>query len=412
MNFNTLLNNYANLTVNQGVNLKENDTLIINCPIDCANFGRQMAEIAYKKGAKDVVLRYNDEKFNRIRLLNAKTEALEEVPEWLAKSFNDYAREDVCVISIYAEDPDAYKGVPTEKIATNQRARAKAIKTYYDAMMISKIRWCVVSVPTAPWAKKIFPDVSEAEAMEKLWEVIFSVVRANNENPVEAWGNHVKSLKKSLNYLNTKKFKKLHYTNSIGTDFILELPKEHIWLGGSEESTNGTEFNANIPTEEVFTLPSRNSANGKVVSSKPLIYGGNLINNFSLTFKDGKVVDFTAEEGYDALKDLLTRDEGSSYLGEVALVPFDSPISNSNLVFYNTLFDENAACHLALGKAYPTCYEGASELNDEELLAKEINVSYEHEDFMIGTKDLKIVGTTFDGEEIELFVDGNFANLF
>lgn len=412
MDFNKLLNNYANLTVNQGVNLKENDTLIINCPIYCADFGRAMAEIAYDKGAKDVIIKYNDEKFNRIRLLKAPLSSLEEVPEWVAKSFNDYAREDVCVISIYAEDPDCYKGVPTEKISASQKARMQAIKTYYDAMMVNKMRWCVVSVPTAPWAKKVFPGISEEEAIEKLWKVIFNVVRADREEPVKAWGEHVDSLKKALNYLNTKKFKKLHYTNSLGTDFTLELPENHIWLGGSEESTNGTVFNANIPTEEVFTLPAKSSANGKVVSSKPLIYGGNLINNFSLTFKDGKVVDFTAEEGYDALSDLLTRDEGSSYLGEVALVPYNSPISNSNLTFYNTLFDENAACHLALGKAYPTCYEGASNLSDEELLALDINVSLEHEDFMIGTSDLSIVGTTFKGEEIQIFKDGNFNSLF
>ncbi|MGL4772583.1 MAG: aminopeptidase [Clostridium sp.] len=408
MEFNKLLNNYANLTVNQGVNLKENDTLLINCPISCADFGRQIAEIAYKKGAKDVVLKYNDEKFNRIRLLNAPLSTLEEIPEWVSKSFNDYAKEDVCVISIYAEDPDAYKGVPTENISTSQKARMKAIKPYYDAMMINKLRWCVVSVPTEPWAKKIFPDISTEEAIEKLWKVIFNVVRADNDDPVKAWGDHVKEIKNTLKYLNSKKFKTLHYTNSLGTDFKVELHKNHKWLGGSEKSSNGTEFNANIPTEEVFTLPVKSSANGKVVSSKPLIYGGNLINNFSLTFKDGKVVDFTAEEGYEALKDLLTRDKGSSYLGEVALVPYDSPISNSNLTFFNTLFDENAACHLALGNAYPTCYEGAAGLSDEELTSLDINVSLEHEDFMIGTSDLSIVGTTFDGEEIQIFKDGNF----
>lgn len=410
MSFNTLLKNYAKLTVEEGVNIKENDTLIINTPIECADFARAMAEIAYDKNTKDVIIKYNDEKFNRLRLLKASIDTLSEVPEWRSKSFNDYAREDVCVISISAGDPDAFKGVPTESISASQKAFRVAIKEYYDAMMSSKMRWCVVSVPTAPWARKVFPELTEEEAIAKLWDVIFTVVRAKNADPVAAWSSHIETLKQNLNFLNTKKFKTLHFTNSIGTDLVIELHDKHIWNGGSEKSLNGIDFNANIPTEEVFTLPKKTGVNGTVVSSKPLIYGGNLINDFTITFKDGKAVDFTAKEGYEALKDLISRDNGSCYLGEVALVPFDSAISNSNIIFYNTLFDENAACHLALGKAYPTCYEGACDLNDTELEALDINVSFEHEDFMIGTADLSIIGTTFAGEEVKIFENGNWAN--
>ncbi|ATD55450.1 aminopeptidase [Clostridium chauvoei] len=404
-----MLKKYAELAVKKGVNIQQDQTVIINSPIECADFAREIAKEAYTIGAKDVVVHYNDQKLQRIKLENSSIETLSFVPDWVGESYNYYARNGACVISISASDPDAYKGISMDKIAAMQKARQLALSEYYEYSMSNKIRWTVISIPTEAWALKIFPNVSKEIAVEKLWEVIFKVVRLDNENPIKAWEEHNKNLREKLTYLNNKNFERLHFKNNKGTDLTIELPKGHIWFGGSEDCTNGIEFNANMPTEEVFTLPKKNGVNGTVVSSKPLSYGGNLINNFSLTFKEGKVVDFSAEEGYEVLKELLESDEGARYLGEVALVPFDSPISNSNIIFYNTLFDENAACHLAFGKAYPICIENGSEMSNKELESKGVNTSIIHVDFMIGTEDLDITGFTENKDAFEIFKNGNWA---
>src|SRR5690606_18725113 len=244
--------------------------------------------------------------------------------------------------------------------------------------------------------------------VEKLWDAIFKALRVYEEDPVEAWKKHLKNIEDKVNFLNEKNFKKLYYKSSNGTELEVELPEGHIWAGGGGKNSKGVYFVANMPTEEVFTLPHKYGVNGVVYSSKPLNYGGNLINNFSLTFKDGKVVDFTAEEGYDVLKDLLDLDEGAKRLGEVALVPHDSPISNSNIIFYNTLFDENASCHFALGKAYPTNLKGGPDMKEEELDKAGVNDSLTHVDFMVGTEDLSIIGETRDGEKVQVFENGNW----
>lgn len=409
MDMNKMLEKYASLAVKKGVNLQENQILLINSPVECVDFARAITKEAYKEGAKQVIVHYNDQKVQRLTLENASIETLSNTPNWIAESYNSYAREGCCVISISASDPDAYKGVPGDKISTYQKSRSLALKEYYDYSMSNKIRWTVVSVPTEAWALKVFSDSNKDEAIEKLWDIIFKVVRLYEEDPIKAWDEHNKKLHDKLNFLNSQKFEKLHYTNDIGTDLTIELPEDHLWFGGSEACYNGIEFNANMPTEEVFTLPKRDGVNGTVVSSKPLIFGGNSINNFNLTFKDGKVIDFTAEEGFETLKEMLETDENSKYLGEVALVPYDSPISNSNIVFYNTLFDENAACHLAFGKAYPICIVNGDNLTEEELFNKGANNSIIHEDFMIGTKDLNIDGITRDGKIIPIFRSGNWA---
>lgn len=409
MDMKNMLEKYAKLAVKMGVNLQKDQVLLINSPVECIDFARAITEAAYKEGAKEVIVHYNDQTVQRLKLNYASLDTLSNTPNWIAESYNTYAREGCCVISISASDPDAYKGISMEKISTYQKSRQLALKEYYDYSMANKIRWTVVSVPTEAWALKVFKDSDSKEAVDKLWEVIFNVVRLNNDDPIKAWKEHNKNIHAKLEFLNKNKLKKLHYTNSCGTDLFIDLPKDHLWLGGSEKCANGIEFNANMPTEEVFTLPEKFGVNGTVVSSKPLSYGGNLINNFSLTFKDGKVIDFKAEEGYDALKELLNSDEGASYLGEVALVPYDSPISNSNLIFYNTLFDENAACHLAFGKAYPICVENSENLSEEELLEKGANNSIIHVDFMIGTKDLNITGINLNNEEVAIFSNGNWA---
>lgn len=409
MNKNQMLKKYATLAVKMGVNIQAHDTLVISSPIDCAEFARAIATAAYKDGAKNVVVHYNDQKLQKIILNNNSIETLSEVPSWVSESYNSYARTGANFISISSSDPDAFKGIPVEKIAATQKAKQLALKEYYENAMSNKVRWCVLSVPSEAWATKIFPELTIEEAMEKLWEVIFSVVRVDKEDPIEAWVNHNKNLNEKISFLNKNCFKTLHYKNNKGTNLTVELPKGHLWLGGGEESASGIEFNANMPTEEVFTLPKRDGVNGTVVSSKPLSYGGNLINNFSLTFKDGKVIDFTAKEGEDVLKQLLDSDEGAKFLGEVALVPVDSPISNSGIVFYNTLFDENAACHFAFGKAYPSCLAGGTEMTDEELAENQVNNSIIHVDFMIGTEDLEITGIAENKNSITIFKNGNWA---
>lgn len=403
-----LLQKYASLAVGTGVNIQKNDYLVINSPIECADFARKMAEEAYKKGAKEVTIHWADEKFTKINLTYASLETLGEVPDWKVQSKLYYAKKGAAFISISASDPENLKGINTEKISTAQKAMQLANKDFSELLMSNKCPWCVVSVPTEGWAKKVFSDLSTEDAVAKLWENIFNIVRIDTENPNEAWKAHIDNLQEKSKFLNDNNFKELHYTNSKGTDLRVQLPERHVWVGGGETCADGRYFVANMPTEEVFTLPLKTGVNGTVFSSKPLNYGGNLIDNFSLTFKDGKVVDFSAEEGYDTLKHLIETDEGSHYLGEVALVPHDSPISNSNIIFFNTLYDENASCHFAIGKAYP-CFDDGDKITNEEAVKRGANDSLTHVDFMIGTDDLNIVGYTYSNEKIQVFKDGNWA---
>lgn len=400
---------YASLAVNIGVNIQKDNILVISSPIETAEFARLITEEAYKSGAKDVIVHYGDQKLTKIKLENSSLETISNIPEWQAESYNYYARQEACFISISASDPDGLKGVPVEKIGASQKARTSALKEYFDNSMSNKCRWCVLSVPTLSWAKKVFPKVSDYEAIESLWDVIFKTVRVDTENPVNAWKKHNAYLEEKIKFMNNNNFKSVHLKSANGTDLNIELPEGHIWAGGSEGDVNGIPFNANIPTEEVFTLPKKTGVNGIVYSSKPLSYGGNLIDNFSITFKDGKAIDFTAETGYDVLKQMLESDEGAKYLGEVAFVPYNSPISNSKLIFFNTLFDENAACHLAFGRAYESCVKDADKYSEEELEKIGVNNSVIHVDFMIGTSDLEITGINKNGETIQIFSNGNWA---
>ncbi len=405
----TQLENYAKLIVHYGVNIREGQPLVISSPIECAPFARIVAAEAYRVGASDVTLNWNDELFTKLRFDLAPDKIFDEFPAWHQSMYNDNIRAGAAFVGISASDPELLKGVPTEKVARAQKARKIALHEYFEAAMGNKNAWCVVSVPTVSWAKKVFPDCKADEAVERLWDVILKSVRADLADPLGAWDIHKKTLKHRTDFLNAKHFAKLRYKNSIGTDVTVELPPKHIWQCGGERTVAGREFIANMPTEEVFTLPSRNGVNGKIVSALPLNYNGNLIENFCLTIENGRVIDYSAEKGYETLKSLLATDEGSLYLGEVALVPYDSPIRNTGILFFNTLFDENAACHFAFGKAYPTCLEGGTDLTKEALAAAGANDSLTHEDFMVGTIDLDIRGITADGEEVPVFTNGNFA---
>jgi aminopeptidase len=405
---NVLIEKYAQLLVKTGVNIQKDQTLVINSPIECASFARNIALIAYKEGARDVVINWKDELFSKIRYLHAPEVIFEEFPEWQKEFYLSNARKGAAFISIAAADPELMIDVDPKRIAKANKASSIALKEYRERLMSNKNSWCVASIPTKSWAKKVFPELNENEAVEKLWEAIFMSVRVDTANPVASWENHKMNLKRSTDFLNTNNFKFLHYKNSLGTDLEIELPENHIWLGGSEQTPDGIEFIANMPTEEVFTLPKKAGVNGKVVSSKPFNYNGNIIDKFYLIVKNGKIIDFDAEKGLETLKSLIETDEGSQFFGEVALVPHNSPISQSNILFYNTLFDENASCHLAIGKAYP-CIKGADKMDEKALEEAGINDSLVHEDFMIGTADLEITGITWSGEEIPVFRKGNFA---
>ncbi|HWR42388.1 MAG TPA: aminopeptidase [Sporomusa sp.] len=404
----TPLEKYAQLVVKTGINIQKDQTLVITSPIECAPFARVIAEVAYQAGAREVVMNWKDELSSKIRFLQAPEEIFDEFPEWQKEFYLSYVRKGAAFVSIAASDPELLKEVNPDRVVRVQKASNNALKEYRERLMSNKNAWCIVSIPTHSWAKKVFPEVSEGEAVEKLWEAILKAVRVDTDDPVAAWQEHSKALKKNMNHLNTRNFKVLHYKNSLGTDLKVELPEGHIWLGGPEHTAGGIEFVANMPTEEVFTLPKKTGVNGTVVSSKPLNYNGTLIDNFSLTFKDGRIVDFKADQGYEVLKKLVETDEGSHYLGEVALVPYNSPISNSNILFYNTLFDENASCHFAIGKAYPICIEKGVSMNTGELEQAGVNDSIVHVDFMIGTADLEITGITATGESLTVFKNGNF----
>jgi aminopeptidase len=403
------LEKYSRIIVKTGLNIQENQILVINSPIECADFTRMVSEIAYKEGAREVIINWKDELSTKIRYLHGKDEIFDEFPEWQKELYVSYAKKGAAFLSISASNPELMKDVNPKRIMRASKAQSTALSEYRERLMSDKNIWCVASIPTKAWAKKVFEGVTEEEAVEKLWNSIFEAVRANEDDPIKAWNEHQTNLKRTMDFLNENTFKYLLYKNSLGTDLKIELSKDHLWLGGSSFTPEGIEFMANIPTEEVFTLPLKYGVNGKIVSSKPLNYNGNLIENFSLTFKDGRVVDFTSEKGYDTLKNLIETDEGTHYLGEVALVPFDSPISNSNILFYNTLFDENASCHLALGEAYPTCLKNSEKMSKEDLKNAGVNDSLEHVDFMVGTKDLSIIGVTEEEKEVPIFVDGNFA---
>lgn len=403
------LEKYARLLVRTGINVQEGQTLVVNSPVECAYFARAIATEAYAAGAREVVMNWRDELLSRITLLNAPADLFDEFPEYRKAFFIELAEKGAAFLSISASDPEVYKGVDPDRMMRLNKVSSKALVSYRERMMANKNAWCVASIPTDAWAMKVYPGVSKDEAVEKLWEAIFKSARVDQPDPVAAWDEHKANLQRRLKILNDYNFKALRYNNSIGTDFTVKLVEKHKWLGGSEYTPEGVEFIANMPTEEVFTAPSKTGHFGKVVSSMPLNYNGNLINDFTLTFEDGKIVDFTAKEGQEVLKGLLDTDEGARHIGEVALVPYDSPISNLKTLFFNTLYDENASCHFAFGKAYPVNVIGGSEMNAEELTKAGVNDSLTHVDFMIGTADLVITGITQDDKEVTVFDNGNFV---
>ncbi len=399
---------YAELALRTGVNLQKGQALMINSSIEGADFTRIVVRKAYELGAKDVLVNWQDDELTLLKYQNAPEEVLTTIPEWQVEKNLYYAKDGAALLSIRSTNPDLLKDVDPAKVAKAQKAAGEAMKAFRQYTMNDRIAWSIISIPTGDWSQKIFPDKSKEEAKEALWEQIFKIVRVDQEDPVAAWEEHNQNLKDARERLNKKQYQALIF-KAPGTDIRFDLPEGHVWKGGSAKTPGDYPFNPNMPTEEVFTMPHKYAVNGTVASTKPLIYGGNMINNFSLTFKDGKVVDYQAEQGYETLKHLLETDEGSSRLGELALVPHASPISQSGLIFYNTLYDENASCHIALGKAYPTNIEGGSDMSDEELDKHGVNDSLTHVDFMIGSAALDIDGVLADGTTEAVFRKGAWA---
>lgn len=402
------LRNYAKLAIQVGINVEEGQELVLNAPVNAIGFARLLVEEAYAAGAKDVHLFWYDEITNKTRFQMAPDEAFESYPEWRAQGLEAIAKNGGAFLTVLTPNPDLMKDVDPGRMQTWNRTAMTALKGYRHYTMNGLCSWNLLTIPSEAWAAKVFPNDAPETAMDKLWAQVFSVVRADQDDPVQAWNDHISFLKDRLNFLNEKNFKELHFQSET-CDFTIGLPKDHIWVGGSIANAKGRDFVPNMPTEEVFTSNLKNSVNGWVKSTKPLSYQGNLITDFTIWFEEGKIVRYEAGSGQETLKSLIETDEGSRYIGEVALVPYDSPISNSNLVFYNTLYDENASCHLAIGNAYGMCLKDGDKMNEEELAAAGLNRSLSHSDFMIGSADLSVTGTTQDGKTIALFTNGNWA---
>ncbi|MBK3495786.1 aminopeptidase [Viridibacillus sp. YIM B01967] len=406
--FDEKLTRYAELAVTIGVNIQSNQFLYISASTDNVELVRLITRKAYEAGAKQVFVDFVDDQINRLRYELAPADSFDFYPHWKTEERNWLAEQGAAFISIMSQSPDLLAGIESSRIAAFQKAAGKGLSKYREYAQSDKISWNVIAAPSAAWAAKVFPDLPEEQQVDALWEAIFKAVRTDVTDPIAAWKILDESLHEKVSYLNDKKYHKLHY-RAPGTDLTIELPKDHIWCGGGSVNVQGKEFMANMPTEEVFTAPLKTGVNGFVSSTKPLSYGGNIIDQFKITFEDGRIVDVTAEQGEDVLKQLIATDEGSHYLGEVALVPHKSPISQSGLLFYNTLFDENASNHLAIGSAYAFNIDGGKTMSREEIAESGLNQSLTHVDFMIGSDTMDIDGITADGKEEPLFRKGNWA---
>lgn len=402
------LEKYADLAVRVGVNIQKGQNLVVNAATSSAVFVRLVVKKAYEAGARNVYVEWHDDVVTRTRFELASEESLSDFPEWKARGLETLAETDAAFMSIISSDPDLLRGIDPTRMATSSKASGTALTKYRNYLQADKASWTVIAAASKEWAEKVFPDVAVDQQVNSLWEAIFKATRVDQENPVAAWDQHDKNLHSKVEYLNGKKYNKLHY-RAPGTDLTVELPETHLWVGAGSENENGNFFMANMPTEEVFTVPSQNGVNGVVASTKPLSYGGNLIDKFSLTFKDGRIVDMKAEQGGDVLKQLIETDEGSHFLGEMALVAHDSPISQSGVLFYNTLFDENASNHFAIGNGYAFCVEGGKKMSRAELEKVGVNSSITHVDFMIGSADMEIDGITEDGKSEPIFRKGTWA---
>lgn len=402
---------YAELIIKEAlaVQKRENPIIWINANTENLPFARELTKMAYECGAAEVKVNIVDEVLSRLNMEGMSEERLAHFGEYKLDERMDYIKDGVAFISITGSNPDLFKGIDPKRLQIRNRASSKVMKPAMKYTMNDINSWTVVGYPTKAWAKNVFPDLDEDEAFERLKTEIFKTVRLDHEDPVAAWEEHLDKLAKRGEVLNNLQLKELHYKTDRGTDFRIGLPENHIWVGAESKDDRGYRFLPNLPTEEIFTAPDNRVAEGIVYATKPLNLSGTLVEDFWIRFEGGKAVEVGAKKGEDQLKELIGRDEGACRLGEVALVSVKSPINTSGLIFYNTLFDENASCHLALGAAYPTCVEGGVDMDDEELKKHGINDSQIHDDFMIGDETLSIVGIDKDGKEHQIFKNGDFV---
>ncbi len=402
------LEKYAELAVKTGINLKEGEGLIIGGNLDTLPLARKIMKKAYEAGAKHVEFQFNDDEMTLIRYNYGKDFVFENYPKWKVDALGAMYEDNYHHLFIGAPNPELLKDIDGNLVAKSQKSTSQATAPVMKYRMTGITKWTIIAMPSIPWAKSVFPELETEAAVEKLWEKVFQATRVDQEDPVKAWEEHDKNLKKYKNYLNEKQFEKL-VLKGPGTDLEVYLAEGHFWMGGSKESQKGDSYVANMPTEEVFTTPHRLKVNGKLKATKTLSLNGKMVENFGFEFKDGKVVDFYAEKGYEVLEKLMENDEGAKYLGEIALVQDNSPISNTGILFNNTLFDENASCHFALGKAYGYAMRDGSKASEEELLNRGANHSLIHVDFMVGGPELEITAYEKDGTEVKLFEKGNWT---
>lgn len=404
----TVMQKYAKLIARKGINVKKGQEVIVSASLDQPEFVKMVVEECYRAGASKVTVEWSFQPITKLHYRYRSLKTLSTFEKWEIEKLEHKCETLPATIFIESDDPDGLKGIDQTKVSKASQAKYPIIKPYHDKMD-NKYQWCIAAVPGEAWAKKVFPGERTSKAVEKLWNAILYTSRADGDDPVKAWEEHNADLKTRFEYLNSLGIESLHYTASNGTDFTVGLIPDALFMGGSELTLDGREFNPNIPSEEVFTSPMKGNAEGIVYATRPLSYRGELIENFSVRFEGGKAVEVHAEKGEDLLKQMISMDENAAYLGECALVPFDSPIRNSEITFYNTLFDENACCHLAFGRGFENCIKDFDKYTLEECRQKGINDSLIHVDFMIGSEDLNITAHTRGGKDVAIFKDGNWA---
>lgn len=403
----SILRNYAKLIAKAGGNVQKGQEVTVIADLDQPEFVQMVVEECYKAGASTVNVEWGYQPLAKIHTRYRSQKIMNRMLDWEVAKLERRAQVLPVMIYLESSDPDGLKGINQAKLAKANQAKYKIIKPIRERMD-NRYQWVIAAVPGKAWANKVFPGLRTSVAVEKLWEAILATSRVDDD-PIAAWNAHNADLRHRYEYLNSLGIKKLHYTAGNGTDFTVGLISDGVFAGGGEYTLDGVFFNPNIPSEEVFTSPMRGEADGIVYASKPLSYRGELIENFSVRFKDGKAVEVHAEKGQELLEKMISMDEGAAYLGECALVPFESPINKTGLLFCNTLFDENAVCHLALGAGFTACIKDFEKYTNDELHAKGINDSMIHVDFMIGTADLSVVAETADGREVQIFRNGTWA---
>jgi aminopeptidase len=406
--FSQALQKYADVIVRVGLNLRAGQRLLIEAGIFDYQLVRVVSASAYRAGARYVDVVWDDQEITHIHLNDAPSDALGEIPDWLPNAALEYLERGDAYLGIASRDPDLFSDVDPEKVATYRTAIMKKFEKVTDMIMRDSINWSVVASPTREWASKIFPQVTQEQAVEQLWEAIFKTCRVDQPDPVAAWTKHIADLKKRSEWLNARHYTALHY-KAPGTDLTVGLPEKHVWLAAQMQAANGIDFTANMPTEEVFTMPHKERVNGVVSASRPFVVMSSIVEGLRLTFEDGRITDITATKGEETLRKLIETDEGSRSIGEVALVPHSSPISQRGHLFYNTLFDENAASHIAIGRAYRFTMNGGSDMTEDEFQANGGNFSLTHNDFMIGSDQMDIDGICDDGSSEAIMRSGEWA---